>query len=242
MNLLLGYLGVVLGYILPLALIYNFVYRRSGGILTIVFLFICTYMIGLLACLLFYRMAIKNESGQIANISRSVLLRISSTTFLSYMIVAITLFAISFNPGFVEIFENTLGFFYIQFFGATQFANNMFTSPTLDEIKDNVVEDDYSLPFNYAFLLTQFNSQNVQSFVKYITSSCQEEQEDKLKGEDFKLPLNFQINTRFFDHQGKIDEFEEFIYSKHRIGHFAWVYFTSILSFTVAAVAMTMSS
>ena len=234
-SLLLGYIGVVLGYILPLMLVYHFAYNRSGGILTMLFLFLMTYLIGFLANMLFYRMALKGESGQISQMSQSKVKEIAGTTFACYTMVAVTLFAITMNRSLIEIFENTIGYKYIQFMGADQFANSIFSSKTMNTIKDNTSISD----FNYGFLLTQFNSRNIQQFIEYFTESCQDQEKSKEEGQSpSKLPFDFVVN---FENQEQVDKLEDFVNMKHRIGHFSWVYFTSIAALTVSMVAMSMN-
>ena len=231
MSLLIGYIGTILGYLVPLILVYHFAYSRSGGFFTFLFLFVMAYLIGFLACLLFYRMAVLGKSGQIANMPRSTVIKVMGTSFASFMIVAVTIFAIGFNPNLVKIFENTVGYSYIQLLGAGEFANSIFTSPILDQL-NNETETKY---FNYAFLLTAFDTKNIQQFIQASMNKVGGEQEQTTTTNN--LPFNFTLKPLEKD---KIEKLEEFVYTKHRIGHFTWVYLTSVLALTVSFISMTM--
>ena len=231
MSLLIGYIGTILGYLVPLILVYHFAYSRSGGFFTFLFLFIMAYLIGFLACLLFYRMAVLGKSGEIANMPRSTVIKVMGTSFASFMIVAVTIFAIGFNPNLVKIFENTVGYSYIQLLGAGEFANSIFTSPILDQL-NNETETKY---FNYAFLLTAFDTKNIQQFIQASMNKVGGEQEQAPTTNN--LPFEFTLKPLEKD---KIEKLEEFVYTKHRIGHFTWVYLTSVLALTVSFISMTM--
>ena len=143
---------------------YHFVYSREGGILSKFFLFFCTYAVGVLICSLYYRISVLGNTPN-ASISSEQTQTIMMATISSYMIVAITIFAIGFNKGLVEIFENTLGYLYIQIFGANQFANELFSSAKFDPI----INDTSSSDFNYGFLLTRFTSRDIQEFINSLT-------------------------------------------------------------------------
>lgn len=231
MSLLIGYIGTILGYLVPLILVYHFAYSRSGGFFTFLFLFVMAYLIGFLACLLFYRMAVLGKSGEIANMPRSAVIKVMGTSFASFMIVAVTIFAIGFNPNLVKIFENTVGYSYIQLLGAGEFANSIFTSPILDQL-NNETETKY---FNYAFLLTAFDTKNIQQFIQASMNKVGGEEQTTTTTND--LPFEFKLKPLEKD---KIDKLEEFVYTKHRIGHFTWVYLTSVLALTVSFISMTM--
>ena len=231
MSLLIGYIGTILGYLVPLILVYHFAYSRSGGFFTFLFLFVMAYLIGFLACLLFYRMAVLGKSGEIANMPRSAVIKVMGTSFASFMIVAVTIFAIGFNPNLVKIFENTVGYSYIQLLGAGEFANSIFTSPILDQL-NNETETKY---FNYAFLLTSFDTKNIQQFIQASMNKVGGEEQTTTTTND--LPFEFKLKPLEKD---KIDKLEEFVYTKHRIGHFTWVYLTSVLALTVSFISMTM--
>jgi hypothetical protein len=225
MSLLLGYIGSILGYMIPLSLIYHFVYNRSGGLFRMFILFLLTYLIGSIACMLYYRMGIMGQSGGIGSLTNTQVLTIMTTTLIAYMVVALTIIAIGLNRGMVEIFENTLGYGYIQLFGSTAFANKIFSSKQFDNVKDNMNDGS----FNYGFLLTIFNTRNINEFVEALTSSPE-------GSDNSKLPFDFQLKAD----KDQIEKLEDYIYTKHRIGHFSWVYFTSIIAMTISMIAMGM--
>ena len=134
-------------------------------------------------------------------------------------------------PNLVKIFENTVGYSYIQLLGAGEFANSIFTSPILDQLNDET-ETKY---FNYAFLLTAFDTKNIQQFIQASMNKVGGEQEQTTTTNN--LPFNFTLKPLEKD---KIEKLEEFVYTKHRIGHFTWVYLTSFLALTVSFISMTM--
>jgi hypothetical protein len=169
-------------------------------------------------------MGIMGQSGGIGSLTNTQVLTIMTTTLIAYMVVALTIIAIGLNRGMVEIFENTLGYGYIQLFGSNAFANSIFTSSKFDDIKDN---NDGS--FNYGFLLTVFNTRNINKFVEALTSTTGD-------SDSSKLPFDFQMKAD----KDQIEKLEGYVYTKHRIGHFAWVYFTSVIAMTISMVAMGM--
>jgi len=222
MSLLIGYTGAILGYLIPLSIIYNFAYSRAGNLMSLFWILFFTYLTGVLACLLYYRMGVLHESAEIANISNEVVKSIMATNAASYTLVAITLFAISFNKGLVNIFENTLGYLYIQMFGANKFANEIFSSEKFG--KESDLTD-----FNYGFLLTRFSTQNIREFLEQMKVGD--------KNYNNTLPLDFRIH---FENQEQVQKLEDYVYTKHRIGHFTWVYFTSIIALVISMVSIAM--
>jgi|TARA_Y100000389_G_scaffold203997_1_gene254455 hypothetical protein len=170
-------------------------------------------------------MGIMGQSGGIGSLTNTQVLTIMTTTLIAYMVVALTIIAIGLNRGMVEIFENTLGYGYIQLFGSTAFANKIFSSKQFDNVKDNMNDGS----FNYGFLLTIFNTRNINEFVEALTSSPE-------GSDNSKLPFDFQLKAD----KDQIEKLEDYIYTKHRIGHFSWVYFTSIIAMTISMIAMGM--
>lgn len=229
MSLFVGYIGSILGYLIPLSIIYHFVYSRAGGAFRMLILFSMTYLFGSIICMLYYRIAIMGQSGGIGSLTNTQVIQIMTTTLASYMIVAITIIAIGFDRGLVEIFENTLGYGYIQLFGSTEFANSIFTSDKFSDQKDMSGGG-----FNYGFLLTLFNTRNIKSFVEVLTKNS--ESPESSPGPK-SLPFDFKLKSD----PGQIEKLEEFVYTKHKIGHFAWVYFTSVIAMTVSMISLGMS-
>ena len=129
-----------------------------------------------------------------------------------------------------------MGYSYIQLLGAGEFANTIFTSPILDQLKDET-ETKY---FNYAFLLTAFDTKNIQQFIQASMNKVGGEGETTTEEQGpttNDLPFEFKLKPLEKD---KIEKLEEFVYTKHRIGHFTWVYLTSVLALTVSFISMTM--
>jgi hypothetical protein len=222
MSLFLGYIVTIIGYLIPLSIIYNFAYSREGGIMPMFYILFCTWLTGVLASLLYYRMGVLGESSDIVAIHADIVKSIMATNAASYMLVAITLFAISFNKGLVNIFENTLGYLYINMFGANELANEIFTSKKFGP------QGDLS-EFDYGFLLTRFSTENIKEFIENVRT-----------GQDATsiLPLDFELKL---DNRAQREELEEFVYTKHRIGHFTWVYFTSIIALLISMVSIAMN-
>ena len=220
MSLFLGYIVTIIGYLIPLSIIYNFAYSREGGIMPAFYIFLFTWMTGVLASLLYYRMGVLGESSDIVAIDAKTVKSIMATNAASYMLVAITLFAIGFNKGLVNIFENTVGYLYISMFGATNLANEIFSSETFNTVDKSA--------FDYGFLLTRFSTENIKDFIENTLTN---EPTDT-------LPFDFKLNL---DNRAQREELEDFVYTKHRIGHFTWIYFTSIIALLISMVSIAMN-
>ena len=229
MSLLTGYICSIFGYLIPLSIIYHFVYSRAGGAFRMLLLFALTFLFGSIICMMYYRIGIMGQSGGIGSLTNAQVFKIMATTLAAYMIVAITIIAIGFNRGMVEIFENTIGYGYIQLFGSTAFANSIFTSDKFSAEKDMNGGE-----FNYGFLLTLFNTRNIKSFVEVLTQNSEPSADGNGPN---SLPFDFKLKAD----QDQIEKLEEFVYTKHRIGHFTWVYLTSVVAMTISMVALGMS-
>lgn len=179
--------------------------------------------------MMYYRIGIMGQSGGIGSLTKAQVFKIMATTLAAYMIVAITIIAIGFNRGMVEIFENTIGYGYIQLFGSTSLANTIFTSDKFSAEKDMNGGE-----FNYGFLLTLFNTRNIKSFVEVLTQNSEPSADGNGPN---SLPFDFKLKAD----QDQIEKLEEFVYTKHRIGHFTWVYLTSVVAMTISMVALGMS-
>ena len=83
--------------------------------------------------------------------------------------------------------------------------------------------------------MTAFDTKNIQQFIQASMNKVGEEGEQAPTTNN--LPFEFTLKPLEKD---KIEKLEEFVYTKHRIGHFTWVYLTSVLALTVSFISMTM--
>ena len=217
-------------FAIPLGLVYNFICYKRSGILPLIVLFLVTMFIGYIATLLYYRIALKNDpKGKIDKISWPTALNIMGTTLASYMVLALTLVTLAIAPNLVKIFENTLGYWFVGLWGLRDLCNTIFSSPILDPYK-NTSDSNY---FNYGFLITRMDTENIDAIIKYATST------QKTKGDEMKdvLPLDFDI---VLTDQTIIEKLKNLVYMKYAFGHFTWIYLTSIISLLLSMISITM--
>lgn len=217
-------------FAIPLGLIYNFVFYKSVNYIgmKLVFLFIMSWLLGLIATLLYYRISLKNDANaQIDKINFGTVLNISGLTLAAYMVVAITLLLLFIAPSLVKIFENTLGYWFIGLWGLQNLCNQIFTSKLLDEYKDTT-DSKY---FNYGFLITRIDRDNVQSILEYA------KKQDK-SGKTGILPLDFDIQI---SDDTLANQLQNLVDMKYYFGHFSWLYLTSVISLFLSMISVSMA-
>ena len=231
--------GMILSCLLfavPLGLVYNFFYYKRSGYLPNILLFFIVYLLGYTVTLMFYRIAIKNDAtAQIDKINSNKALTIMGTSLASFMILALTMFSLGVAPSLVSIFENTFGYWFIGLWGLSDLANSIFSSPTMDAIKDKTNPRD----FNYNFLVTRINIKNLQDFITYGQTCNQRAAATGTASAQSLLPLDFDL--RFTD-QGQVDKLTNLVYLKNAFGHYMWVYLTSIISLMISMITVIISS
>jgi hypothetical protein len=226
----LGITTAVILFAVPLVLAYIFFVHKKNAWYTGILLFSIILGLGYTTNLLFYRVVVMNDiEAKIDNMSASDALFVLFTTLAAFMIVAITFFAISANKNMITIFENTFGFWFLHLWGLTDLCNDIFTSESLDKVIENT---DTSM-FNYNFLITRINLDNLDDFIEYA-KKCEE---DGVKNASTQLGLDFRLK---FDFQNQIDKLKDMVHLKHTFGHFMWIYLACVVSLFVSMIGCIM--
>lgn len=232
-NELLALVLICLGYIIPLGLWFSVVYSSSGAFSNSIFIFAGAYGIALLVALLYYRMGIQDDvEAKIDKISGSRLRSVALTTFASFMILLVTIVILAINPDLITILENSVGIWCLGVMGYSGFVKEVFKSKVFSKLNE---EGDQDI-FNYNFLLTCFNQQNIKQFVDFFKQDCSQ-QEGEVMGIEF--PFDFEPN---FKNEGQLELLEKLVNQKRLIGYFTWIYLTSIVSLIVTIISITMKT
>jgi hypothetical protein len=209
----------------PLGLFYNFVHYQNRSMFSGWILFIMTVLLGYTSNLLYYRVVVMNDiTAKIDKMNSSIAGRIFGITIMSFLIVGFTLFIITINPSLTSIFENTIGMWGIGFWGLKRLANEIFYSPTMDEINKNIAD---SNDFNYGFLVSQFTRENVDEIIE-ASKNCENTK---------KSPLLLDFKLRFTTRE-QIHKLKDLVNMKNSLGHFMWIYLSSIVALLVSMIAM----
>jgi hypothetical protein len=141
-------------------------------------------------------------------------------TLASFLIVAITMFGLGTNPNLISIFENTLGYWYIHIWGLDGLMKEI--------VKSNIFDKIDVKNFNYNFLITQINMNNVEDIINSNGKT------------GINSPLDFTIQ---FDNNKKTSQtslLKSLVYTKNTFGHYVWVYLASIVAILVSILACSM--
>jgi hypothetical protein len=213
---------------IPLGLIYVFVFHRKNYWFRSILLFFMIYILGSVINLLFYRVVVMNNSAaQIGKMGINDVQFVLSTTLGGFMIVALTLMGLSANPSLVAIFENTIGYGCLRFFGIRELMSEVFSSKTMDPIKEGADPNQ----FNYSFLITQFNLKNIDELIEYGKACVENKHRASIFGLDFNFALKYQEQA---------DKVRDMVYLKNTIGHYVWIYLTTVVALIVSMVAAIM--
>jgi hypothetical protein len=224
---------ICLGYIIPLSLWFSVVYSSSGVITNSLFIFAGAYGIGLLVALLYYRIGIQDDvEAKIDKISGSRLKSIALTTFASFLILFVTIVILAINPDLITILENTVGIWCLGVMGYSGFMKEIFKSNVFSKLNEESDED----IFNYNFLLTCFNQENIKQFVDFFKKDCSEQDKQVM---NIEFPFDFEPN---FKNEGQLELLEKLVNQKRLIGYFTWIYLTSIVSLIVTIISITMKT
>jgi hypothetical protein len=220
---------IIVVFPVPLGLIYMFSYHKSVSWWRAIILFSLTTGLGYIACLLFYRTMIMNDKeAKIDKMGREDAFFVFWNTLASFVIVAITMFGLGTNPGLISIFENTIGYWFIHIWGLDSLMKEIVKSNIFDKID---VKD-----FNYNFLITQIDVNNLQEIINSSSSSS------KTTSPTSKYPIDFRIE--FDSDSGKQSKqkklLESLVFTKNTVGHYVWVYLSSIVSILVSILACSM--
>lgn len=227
----IGFIVTCITFIIPLGLYFSFVYKADGSFGTFAAIFFGSLALGIIVNLLFYRSVVLKKSEVLDKSQIKVIVKI---TIISFMVLLLTMFAISINPGLIKIFENTIGIWFIGLMGNSELINESFSSEIFSELSE--VND--SNTFNYNFLLTRLDETNINNFIEYFTKDC-EEKKNTDYGVDF--PFDFKPN---FDGKsmGNLMKLRDLVETKRTVGYFTWIYLTSIVSLMISIIAITMKS
>jgi hypothetical protein len=233
-NYFIGILVACLAFIVPLGLMYSLFFHRKTSWFRVPVLFITVVSLGYIANLMFYRMAVMNDAdAKIDKLSGNDAAFIFYNTLAGFFIVAITLFAISVTPVLVTIFENTFGYWFVNLWGATKLCNEIFISKSLENLSDIDPSE-----FNYSFLITRIDHNNVEEFIDYA-KQCDGGTISNLEKPDKRLPLDFYMKFEFED---QVEKLRNLVYLKNTFGHFMWTYLSSIVALFASMIALLMAS
>ena len=162
---LMTLLLLCIGFSVPLGLWFSVVYDSEGGFGNSMLIYLGAYIIGFIATLLYYRMAVQDDTeAKIDKISKSKVSSIAGSTFAAFLVLLITVVILAINPDLITIFENSIGIWVIGILGYSDFINEIFKSSIFGKLRES---SDATI-FNQNFLLTQFNEKNIEEFVKFF--------------------------------------------------------------------------
>ena len=239
--------GIVIScllFIIPLGLVYNFVYQGTqGGIVPNFFVFLMSYLLGFVANLHFYRMIVSNDmNGQINKIQYNTVLYIMGLTLCGFTILLLTLFSLAVAPSLVSIFENTFGYWFVCAMGLSDLTKKIFESPTLDPYIQGIGHEYPS--FDYNFLITCINNENVGTVIEAMKENASSK--GSTNNRSIKDPISsklFHLDFRVIgDPKEDGDRLSYFVKLKRTFGHFMWTYFASIISLMISMVAVIIGS
>jgi hypothetical protein len=226
---------ICITFIVPLALWFSVAYNSSGGVINSFLLFLGIYGFAFLITLMYYRMVIQDDmEAKIDKINSMKVKSIAATTFASFSLVLMTIFILAVNPKLITMFENTIGIWFLGITGNRYFANDVFYSKTFSDLRENT--DDKSI-FDQSFLLTRFSNDNIDEFIDVIRPLMNKL--DEIPDLPVEFPFDF---TPRFKAEGDIKKLRELVSTKHLVGYFSWIYFTSILSLIISIISVTMKT
>ena len=231
---LIALLIISIAFFIPLALWFSIAYNASGGTVNSLLLFIGIFGFAFLVTLVYYRMGVQDDvEAKIDRISGGKVRSIAATTFVCFLIVLITIFILAVNPDLITIFENTIGIWFIGLIGYSNFANEIFHSDIFSQLRKESKDPKI---FNQTFLLTQFNNENIDDFIKFYKADCDEHKDLQ---DNVELPFDFQPA---FENEGQLNALRKIVNLKRTAGYFSWIYFTSIISLTISIISVTMKT
>ena len=225
---------ICITFIIPMGLWFSIAYSPAGGILNSLLLFIGIYGLSFLVTLMYYRMAIQDDmEAKIDKITTGKVKSIAGTTLASLSLVLITIFVLAVNPELVTIFENSIGIWFIGITGNGYFANDIFKSETFSKLKEYTQDNGI---FNQSFLLTCFNNENIEDFIKYFKKDCSQQER-----EEAGVSLLFDFVPKF-NNEGQLNKLRNLVSLKRTVGYFSWIYFTTIMSLIISIISVTMKT
>ena len=240
-SILGGVIVTSLLFFFPVGLFYMFIfYKSSLAFIDGVYLFATIYLIGAIACLLYYRfIVVGDDKMEIDKMDLGTVSTVFQKSFAAFFgILGFTLVAIALNPSMVRIFENTVGYMVCQWWGVNELLQKMLRSDLFDKVSNDLAKDDMDQYMNYDFLITLWNQEDKEKLKETIESTCSK----KSGSEAFKrrdLRFDFYWNSDTITKE-KLDELIGFIDLKYYVGHFTWVYIASLFSLLTSLVATIM--
>ena len=229
-SLSLGIFIACLAFALPLGLMYSMFFYKKTSWYRLPLLFASILGLGYIACLMFYRMAITGDKqSKIDKMSGADALFVFYNTLAGFIVVFVTMVALKTNPALVTIFENTHGYLFIHMWGVTDLCSNIFVSEYLSDRYSNIDPRE----FNYNFLITRMNIQNVEEFIDSAKTCV-----NKDIGTT-NLPLDFKMNIPSTD---LVDKLRNLVNLKYSFGHFVWIYLSSIVALIISMTGCIMYS
>lgn len=220
-------------FIVPLGLWFSMMYVANGGLINSLLIFGGIYGLSFLIVLIYYRMNIQDDiEAKIDKINKNKVQFIAGITFLSFSILLITIFILATNPELITVFENTIGIWFIGLIGNSGFCNEIFHSDIFSKLRK---ESENPKIFNQNFLLTRFNNENIEDFVKFYKEDCSKQDEE----DTTELPFDF---TPVFKNEGQLNKLRELVNLKRLVGYFSWIYVASIVSLTMSIIGVTMKT
>jgi hypothetical protein len=216
---------------ISIGLYFSFIYSPNGGASTFFSILFGALVLGYITTIIYYRGNILSKTSPL---DKPAMYSIFGSTSASFMVLFITMFAINVNPNLITIFENTIGIWVLSVMGNDQFISEIFTSDAFKVLND---QSD-SLSFNYNFLLTRLNPDNIGKFIEFYRDNVNNTS-DKKSEVDF--PFDFKPLFRMGeDGLSQLNKLEKMIEMKRSVGYFTWVYLTSIVSLIISIIAVTM--
>lgn len=160
-----------------------------------------------------------------------------------WFIAGSTYLTLSLLPGLVEIFENTVGYYYISYF-----PFNMVGQRSLNDMMKLFKSKHYpSFDLPYDVLITKFDIKNFNELYNGIQKR-QPKQVNPIKGGGVvestesaidPITLDFYIQLNNGESELTVKEnLYRLVKTKHDIGHMTWMYLSSTASMIVSLIAM----
>ena len=235
-----GVIVTAILFMFPVGLFYMFIYYKSQvAFVDGVYLFLCIYVIGSIASLMYYRFIVGNDDKiEIDKMSMGTVAAVFGKCFLAFFgILGFTMLALALNPGLVRVFENTVGFAVCRSWGVNDLLNKMLKSDIFSKISDGMAKDDKDEYMNYDFLLTMWNISDKEKLEENIRAACKDSNSAASKRD---LRFDFYWKTKGITEES-LKELMDFIDLKYYVGHFTWIYIASTFSLLVSLIATIMN-
>lgn len=239
-SILVGVIVTSLVFFFAVGLLYSFIFYKSDlAFIDGVYLFATIYIIGALACLMYYRFIVGNDDKmEIDKMDLATVSTVFQKSFVAFFgILGFTLVAVALNPSMIRIFENTVGFMACQWWGVNDLLRQMIKSELFNKVSNDLSKDDMDQYMNYDFLITTWNQEDKERLRQSIESTCSKKSGGAMVKRDLMFDFYWNANTITKE---KLDKLIGFIDLKYYVGHFTWVYIASLFSLLTSLVATIM--